>query len=326
MKCGIIAHGTKPTTDAARGAIGGLGCLASLPRQKWSIFMVNCVTTQGYSAADAIGQVLPPDRYERIVSLVPSETETVVRLVGHERLAGRTKFCVEPPSVRDVPVVGGTKDAAFKKIVALRPDLVLANKEENTEKLVHKLLAARIVVHVSFVRSVAESVAYVRQLTALLQAPDELFQRVRLAHQAAARNDARAVPVFVPIWNEPLMTFNAATFASDMLQLCGATNVFADRERHYPLRADYGLIPPTRTDRDTRYPRVTLDEVVARQPKHILLPDEPYAFSPLDARRFEDAVPGAQVHFVSGADLFWYGARLPEAIRRLRCFIGTEMR
>jgi ABC-type Fe3+-hydroxamate transport system substrate-binding protein len=134
---------------------------------------------------------------------------------------------------------------------------------------------------------------------------------------------------FCPIWMKPLMTIHGDTFISDMLDLCGAVNVFADRERRYPLAADLGQarpLPPEKTaGRDTRYPRVTADEVVARAPELVLLPDEPHPFSEEDADEFRALdIPAARSGAVvrtGGKDLCWYGARSVEGLPRLRSLV-----
>jgi hypothetical protein len=116
------------------------------------------------------------------------------------------------------------------------------------------------------------------------------------------------------------MTFDARTFASDVLAHAGLENVTADRPRRYPLAADLGELAPARVaaDRDTRYPRMRLDEAAARRPDVVLLPDEPYAFTRADAEEIRAAMPSARVVFVDGKDLFWYGARAIGAPERLR--------
>jgi ABC-type Fe3+-hydroxamate transport system substrate-binding protein len=128
---------------------------------------------------------------------------------------------------------------------------------------------------------------------------------------------------------DPLMTIQKDTFISDMLDVCGAENVFADRERRYPLAADLGqrmALPSERVgERDVRYPRVTLDEVVARAPDLVILPDEPHPFSAEDATVFRGLdIPAARrdaVVHVSGKDLCWYGARSVEGIARVRALV-----
>ena len=281
---------------------------------------------------DALGHdVTTPEPPRRIVSLVPSETEAVVDLVGVERLVGRTEYCIEPAGIIErVPTVGGTKKADVDAILALEPDLVLANKEENGRADVQALLDAGLTVHVSFPWGAAEALAYLGALAILLHVDSKSAPLVRArrgyqqAH-AALGDDPRRVRVFVPIWKNPLMTFDGRTFASDVLDLCGADNVFSDRPRRYPLAADLGRaepLPPDRVgDRDTRYPRVTLEEVAERRPEVVLLPDEPYEFGDADVPDFEPL--GVPVHFIDGKDLFWYGTRLGAALERTRALLDS---
>src|SRR5260370_37693138 len=119
---------------------------------------------------------------------------------------------------------------------------------------------------------------------------------------------------FVPIWMDPLMTVNRQTYMSDALRLGGGENVFAERERLYPLAADLGqAVPRPAGTRDTRYPRVTLEEMVRSAPEIVLLPDEPHPFSEADAEVFRRALPaGARVGRCRGRDFSWYGAQSGE--------------
>jgi hypothetical protein len=125
------------------------------------------------------------------------------------------------------------------------------------------------------------------------------------------------------------MTLNGATFISDVLDLSGAENVFADRERRYPLAADLGnevaLTGAKVEGRDTRYPRVTLAEVASRKPELVLLPDEPHPFTEADADVFRALdIPAARsgaVARISGKDLCWYGARTIEGLSRMRAIV-----
>jgi hypothetical protein len=128
----------------------------------------------------------------------------------------------------------------------------------------------------------------------------------------------------------PLMTIHGDTFISDMLDLCGACNVFSDRPRRYPLAADLGRAapyPPEKVaERDVRYPRVTLDEVTDRAPELVLLPDEPHPFTEQDADVFRAlAIPAADrgaVVRTGGKDLCWYGARSIDGIARVRAIVA----
>jgi ABC-type Fe3+-hydroxamate transport system substrate-binding protein len=286
---------------------------------------------------DALGRrvcLAAPAR--RIVSLVPSETESVCDLVGEGALVGCTDYCEEPEGVRDrVPSVGGTKGFDVDAVVRLEPDLILANKEENSRKGVEALIDRGLPVHVSFPTTVGESVALLGSLATLLGLDAErvhIVQRARRAYDARARAPvSQRLRVFVPIWMDPLMTFDGRVVSSDLLELCGADNVFADRPRRYPLAADLGraeAMPDHRVgDRDTRYPRITMDEVVARAPDVVLLPDEPYCFTEEDAAVFRALpIPAARhgtVVLCSGKEILWYGTRLAGSIERVAALMDS---
>ncbi|MDH4283541.1 MAG: helical backbone metal receptor [Myxococcales bacterium] len=278
---------------------------------------------------DAMGRLVELDRPPlRVVSLVPSETSSVADLVGVERLVGRTDYCIEPAGAIDtIPSVGGTKGFDVETIKALRPDLVLANKEENSRPQVQALIEAGLPVHVSFPCTVEESLEYLDTLCRLLGVRSEAaapLEACRKAVQiASSAPRGMPVPVFVPIWKDPWMTFDGGAYASDMLELCGAHNVFSDRSRLYPLAADLGKIKPWNGERigqrDTRYPRIRLHEVLDRGAAAVLLPDEPYAFGDGDAAELAalETPHPLVVELVDGKDLFWYGTRAAGAILRL---------
>lgn len=269
---------------------------------------------------------------ERIVSAVPSDTYSLIKLGAGRRLVGRTRYCVEPAAdVEAIEIVGGTKDLDVDRIIELRPDVVIANREESSRRDIERLEEAGVAVSLSFPRDVAGGIAHLARLARLLgprdaRARDVVRACYRAHEQAEARRRGRPpVRVFFPIWMDPLMTVNGDTFISDLLDLVGGQNVFADRIRRYPLAADLGRAPALSAERvasrDTRYPRITLDEVVARQPEVILLPSEPHAFSERDAAVFRDLdVPAARagrVVFCDGRDVMWPGARSLEGLERL---------
>ncbi len=269
--------------------------------------------------------VRPP---RRIVSLVPSDTLNLFALGAGGRLVGRTRYCVEPAgAVESAPVVGGTKDVDVEAVAALRPDLVLANQEENSRAPIEGLVRMQLQVFVSFPRKVAEGIAHLARLARILGVDGEppVLDLLRRGYREAAHPPPQpALRTFVPIWMDPLMTVNAETFIHDALSLAGGENVFADRVRRYPLQADLGRDPAKPAgDRDTRYPRVTLEEVRERAPALLLLPDEPHPFSEVDAAELASAIPSARVLFCSGRDLSWYGARSVEGIGRLRAQLAA---
>jgi ABC-type hemin transport system substrate-binding protein len=237
---------------------------------------------------------------QRIVSLVPSLTELVAWLGRAEALVGRTRFCVEPAEVvARVAIVGGTKNPRVKRIVALAPDLVLANKEENRREDVEALQAAGLQVAVTDPDTVEEAVRMIGAIGRLLGTEgraESLCADIRgeLRVQAAARPR-----VFVPVWWEPLMGLGSMSYGHDLLERAGAVNVLRERPR---------------------YPEVTLEVVAALKPDLVLLPDEPFPFKDAHRALFRDVAPAT---VVDGKLLWWYGPRIPQALRTLRALFAT---
>jgi len=248
----------------------------------------------------------------RLVSLVPSTTELLCALGLADALVGVTVYCVEPREVvRGKTRVGGEKDPDLDMIRALAPELVVANIEENRREDVEALRAAGIDVFVTYPRSVAESVAMIRELgavTGAVTAAQRLLDELEPLRAAVRRRLAgrRPTPCFYPIWREPWMTIGHDTYIHDVLETCGGANVFADR---------------------SRYPTISLDEVAARSPEVVLLPDEPFRFRRAHLRDFE-AYPGmpavreGRVELVDGKRFSWHGPRLAEALRTVPAMLG----
>jgi ABC-type Fe3+-hydroxamate transport system substrate-binding protein len=252
---------------------------------------------------------------QRIVSLVPSDTHSVISLGAGDRLVGRTTYCEHGDGVA---TVGGTKDVDVDAVLALAPHLVIANQEENTRKPL-EALAERVPVLVSLPRTVAQGISHLARIARILGVGEDPAVRalIKRGYELPGNVPPRQ-RAFVPIWMDPLMTLNADTFGSDVLARIGVENVFGDRMRLYPLAADLGKTAPQDAGaRDVRYPRITRDEIVARAADVIILPDEPHAFSTDDEAQLSEVLPKARVVRVNGKDLFWYGAWTIEALPRL---------
>ena len=292
------------------------------------------------SVTDDRGRALdfsaPP---RRVVCLVPSDTFNVASLGCDGALVGRTDWCELPADVvARLPSVGGTKNPRVDAVCDLSPDLVLANQEENTRGDIEELGRRGVRVYVAFPRRVEAGLGHLARLARIFRVEGDarvkdLVRRGYHALREAERVRSTRAPMraFCPIWMKPLMTIHGDTFISDMLDLCGAQNVFADRERRYPLAADLGRAEPLPAEkvegRDVRYPRVTIEELVVRAPELVLLPDEPHPFTEQDADEFRKLdIPAARRDAVlrtSGKDLCWYGAQSVEGIGRVRAAIDS---
>ena len=271
---------------------------------------------------DDLGRSLVfPHPPQRIVSLVPSDTHSIVALGAGGRLVGRTTWCEHGDGVA---TVGGTKDVDVDAVLALEPHLVVANQEENSRRPLEQL-AERVPVLVSLPRRVDAGIGHLARLARILDIGDDAKVKdlIKRGYELPKQPEA-TLRAFVPIWMDPLMTLNAETFGSDVLARVGVTNAFGDRARLYPLAADLGkAMPQDAAGRDERYPRITLEEITARGADLIILPDEPHAFSADDEAKLHAALPGARVVRVSGKDLFWYGAWTIDAIPRVRALVAS---
>jgi ABC-type Fe3+-hydroxamate transport system substrate-binding protein len=231
-----------------------------------------------------------PARVRRIASLVPSLTETVA-VTAPGLVAGATDWCTHPAGL-DVPRVRGTKNPDLGAVIALRPDLVLANEEENRAADLAALRAAGLPVWVTVIRTLDEALASLRRLLTVacgLPAPAWLDAAAR----AWDRSGADPPPTrraAIPVWRRPWMVLGRDTFAGDVLARLGVANVFAGHAE--------------------RYPKVPLDDILATRPDLVVLPDEPYRFTAADGPGFFPGVPAA---LVSGRHLTWYGPSLAEA-------------
>jgi ABC-type Fe3+-hydroxamate transport system substrate-binding protein len=239
-------------------------------------------------------EVRVPVAVSRVVSLVPSLTEAVASCAPRI-LVGATAWCSHPADLA-VARIGGTKNADVAQIMALAPDVVLANEEENTAADLDALRAAGLAVWVTRVRNLPEALGSLRRMLtvacrlpepAWLDAAAAAWRRVPAATAPSRRVDRTAV---VPIWRRPWMVLGRDTFAGDLLARLGVANVYSGH-------AD-------------RYPRIDLDEILRTEADLFVLPDEPYRFSASDG---PEAFPGSRTALVSGRHLTWYGPSLTEA-------------
>lgn len=267
----------------------------------------------------------------RVVSLVPSITESLFDLGLGDAVFGITDYCIYPADkLVGLPRVGGTKNPRVNDIIALKPDLIFANQEENTPATINALHAAGLQVVLNFPQTVEQALADLRQIALLFQSAEAARKVEELAAAVSAtrsRQPGSGLRTFCPVWQDETsdgtrwwMTFNRHTFTHDLLALCGFANVFAGRERRYPLAADLGQQAAKETAGDTRYPRVTAEEIFALAPEVILLPSEPFAFGPQDAAKIAQllaATPAAQnerIHLLDGSYVTWPGSRIGRAI------------
>jgi ABC-type Fe3+-hydroxamate transport system substrate-binding protein len=245
---------------------------------------------------------------ERIVSLVPSLSEALFAFGLGERIAGVTRFCVEPrEGVAAKAKVGGTKTLDLAAVEALGPDLIIASAEENRAEDVRRLIDGGWPVFVTLPTSVRGAIELLGQLAVLTDTAQVARPIIREAEEALAAAQAanagrEPLRVFCPIWRGPYMTIGPNTYMHDVIAICGGRNVFEGRRE--------------------RYPKVELAEMAALDPEVILLPSEPYRFSRRHLADFDPfpevaAVRRGNVLLVDGRMLSWYGPRIGRSLREL---------
>ncbi|MEW2400145.1 helical backbone metal receptor [Streptomyces sp. NPDC046862] len=229
----------------------------------------------------------------RVVSLVPSLTEAVALSVPGA-LVGATEWCTHPADL-GVVRIGGTKNPKTDRVIALSPDLVIANEEENREPDLTALREAGVEVLVTEVRDVPGAFRELERVLRACGAPTRprWLDEAEETWSRLPSPDRRTTAV-VPIWRRPWMVLGRDTFAGDVLARLGVDNLYA-------AHAD-------------RYPRVPVEELRAAGPDVVVLPDEPYRFTADDG---PEAFAGLPCALVSGRHLTWYGPSLAEAPRVL---------
>lgn len=249
----------------------------------------------GLGVRDDTGAVVPiPEQVSRVVSLVPSLTESVA-VTAPGLVAGATDWCTHPAGL-DVPRVRGTKNPDLAAVIALRPDVVLANEEENRAADLAALREAGLPVWVTVIRTLDEALVSLRRLLTVacqlpaprwLEAAERVWEAFPPDVPGRPGQQTRAV---IPIWRRPWMVLGRDTFAGDVLARLGVANLYAGHAE--------------------RYPKIPLDDLLAASPELVVLPDEPYRFTAGDG---PECFPGLPAALVSGRHLTWYGPSLAEA-------------
>jgi len=226
---------------------------------------------------------------ERIVSLVPSITELLFDIGLGEFIVGRTKFCIHPKDILAVAKIGGTKNPDISKINALKPDLVISNKEENNIEDV-EAIADFSPVYVSNINNINDLLGLIADLKIIFPnaITDEVINKLNLISQSKTQK----IPIINTcylIWQDPLMTVGGDTFINYMLEHYGFKNIFYDQKR---------------------YPSPTNDHIKSLKPEVIMLSSEPYPFGEKHINYYEKLFPYSKVILVDGEAFSWYGSRI----------------
>ena len=238
---------------------------------------------------------------QRIVSLVPSQTELLYDLGLEDRIVGVTKFCVHPGHARKTKtVIGGTKNFDLDRITRLNPDLIIGNKEENYPEGI-AFLRERFPVWMSDIASLDEALT---MMIAVSRLTGEQAKGASMVGEIRAKFDALkkflGLRTLYLMWFNPWMGAASGTFIDAMMKEAGLINALSHRQR---------------------YPALTEDDIRELNPEVVLLSSEPFPFAEKHEAQLRAWLPAASVRFVDGEFFSWYGSRLrlaPEYFEGLR--------
>lgn len=248
---------------------------------------------------DMMGRTMNvPDNPQRIVSVVPSQTELLYDLGLNDEVVGITKFCVHPEDwFRNKTRIGGTKKLRIEEIIKLNPDLIIANKEENEQEQIEEL-AKYFPVWVSDIHNIPQALQMIQvvgQLTNRDAKAAEMVEDIVQGFTKLTKASSKKRVAYM-IWHNPWMSIGADTFISNVIQTMGWQNILQDK---------------------SRYPEITLEELKAYNPELVLLSSEPFPFKELHIEEVKQVLPNTEVMLVDGEMFSWYGSRMVHAVNYL---------
>ena len=235
-----------------------------------------------------------------IVSLVPSLTELLFDLGLGNRVIGRTRFCVHPKEeVEKLPIVGGTKNPRLDKIRELKPNLIIANKEENRKEDIEEL-ERDFEVLVTEIETIEEALFAIHDIGWTCGVQEKAKDLIHdIQHELEKVPDEPVLTTAYLIWRDPWMSVGYDTYIHSVMNHWNLKNVYANK---------------------TRYPKTSLHELSLKKPEIILLSSEPYPFKEKHIKEVGDVCPGSDIVLVNGEWFSWYGSRMLKAFRQLNVF------
>jgi ABC-type Fe3+-hydroxamate transport system substrate-binding protein len=260
-------------------------------------------------STDQLGRTIQLDRLpERIISLVPSQTELLADLHLEKEVIGITKFCIHPdPWYRSKSRIGGTKNVDLEKVRSLKPDLIIANKEENERSQIEEL-ASEFPVWTSSVTTIPEALQMIQcisEITGRAQEGQEILKKIEISFKEFHPEPFNADCLYL-IWNNPYMAAGNDTFICSILKLIGL-NIVPGKDR---------------------YPEINKEDIYQLAPRVILLSSEPYPFKEKHLQEIQMLSPNSSVFLVDGEMFSWYGSRMlkiPEYLRNLYDLIKMSL-
>ncbi|QUG43399.1 ABC transporter substrate-binding protein [Psychrobacillus sp. INOP01] len=244
-----------------------------------------------HEVIDHLGRkVVLPKSPKRIISVCPAITETLFSLGLEKEVVGRTKYCIFPQDIIEtVPIVGGTKEVNLSKVRELQPDLIFAEKEENTEEMVLELekIAPVFVLEVKTIQDAFRFITTLGEVTETTENARPLLASCQKSFQSIeSKENGKAAYV---IWRKPYMVVGGTTYINDVLHVMGFQNPF--------------------TNEESRYPVVTREQLANARLNKLFLASEPFPFQEKHLAEFQLFLPNTEIILVDG-EMFWYGSRM----------------
>jgi ABC-type Fe3+-hydroxamate transport system substrate-binding protein len=239
----------------------------------------------------------------KIVSLVPSLTELLFHLGLEDQIVGRTKFCVHPSDrVKSIPKIGGTKNVNIQKVIDLKPDLIIANKEENTKSDIESLQQC-CNVHVTDIANFKQAIFAIDDIGLMTNTADKATSLIEEIEEEFSnlKPKINKLKVCYLIWQKPFMSIGNDTYIHSMLELCGFENICKDY---------------------TRYPELTIEQIKSKQPDCLFLSSEPFPFKQQHIEELKISFPECHILLVDGEYFSWYGNRMVNAAKYFQSLIN----
>jgi ABC-type Fe3+-hydroxamate transport system substrate-binding protein len=244
---------------------------------------------------DDLNRIVNLKNPKRIISLVPSITELLYDLGLGERIIAVTRFCKYPKKeIEKTDKIGGTKDFDLQKIRSLKPDLIIAVKEENDKNRVLEIAKEfpLYVFDITNISTALEAILKIGEITETEKQAKELHQKIKIEIQSFSFIKEKKVCYL--IWEKPMMTIGNKTFISEMLHLAGYKNSFSDKKENYFS--------------------VTVEDIKTEKPELIFLSSEPFPFKEKHKKQFQEQFIDSKIILVDGEMFTWYGSRMLKAI------------
>ncbi|MCR9131178.1 MAG: helical backbone metal receptor [bacterium] len=235
--------------------------------------------------------------YKRIVSLVPSLTELLVDLGVSDSLKGRTRFCIHPKDeIESIEIIGGTKNPNIDKIRALKPDLVIANKEENIKSDVEAIqeFSEVLVTDISTIEDALFAIHFIAEKLDRMKEAESLIRNI--LSELDSISESKPINTAYFIWKDPWMSVGNDTYIHDVMETFGLANVLGDQ---------------------SRYPSITINQLKEADPELILLSSEPFPFKEKHITELREYLPDSKIQLIDGEWFSWYGSRMLPSFKNL---------